>query len=89
MAVAQGLWGVELMYNLIRLEMVRAAAAAGVPPTWISFVAALRRHPAPSLRADARAGALRAAAAPHRPGLSPGSESEDEQLPSQTHAGHP
>jgi hypothetical protein len=40
--VAQEFWGVGLMYNLIRLEMVRVAAAAGVPPTRISFVLALR-----------------------------------------------
>ncbi len=40
--VAQELWGVGLMYNLIRLEMVRVAEAVGVPPTRISFVMALR-----------------------------------------------
>ncbi len=40
--VAQELLGVGLMDNLIRLEMVRAAAVASVPPTRISFVAALR-----------------------------------------------
>ncbi len=39
---AQELWGVGLMYNLIRLEMVRVAEAVGVPPTRISFVMALR-----------------------------------------------
>ncbi len=40
--VAQELWGVGLMYTLIRLEMIRVAAAVGVPPTRISVVAALR-----------------------------------------------
>ena len=40
--VQQELWGVFLAYNLVRLEMERVAAAAGVEPTRISFVAALR-----------------------------------------------
>lgn len=40
--VRQELWGVFLAYNLVRLEMERVAAAAGVEPTRISFVAALR-----------------------------------------------
>lgn len=40
-AVAQELWGVLLAYNLVRLEMARAAALAAVAPTRISFVAAL------------------------------------------------
>lgn len=39
--VRQELWGIALAYNLVRLEMERAAAEAGVPPTRISFVAAL------------------------------------------------
>ncbi len=39
--VAQELWGVALAYNLVRLEMTRIAAEAGVPPTRISFVMAL------------------------------------------------
>jgi hypothetical protein len=39
--VRQELWGVAIAYNLIRLEMERAAAAAGVPPTRISFVNAM------------------------------------------------
>jgi hypothetical protein len=39
--VAQELWGVAISYNLIRLEMERVAAEAGVPPTRISFVMAL------------------------------------------------
>ena len=38
--VRQELWGIALVYNLIRLEMERAAAEAGVPPTRISFTAA-------------------------------------------------
>jgi hypothetical protein len=38
--VRQELWGIALVYNLIRLEMERAAVAAGVPPTRISFTAA-------------------------------------------------
>jgi hypothetical protein len=40
-AVAQELWGVFLAYNLVRLEMERVADEAGVPPTRISFAAAL------------------------------------------------
>lgn len=40
--VKQELWGVFLAYNLVRLEMERVADAAGVDPTRISFVAALR-----------------------------------------------
>lgn len=39
--VAQELWAVGLMYNLIRLEMERVAEEAGVPPIRISFIAAL------------------------------------------------
>lgn len=40
--VRQEVWGLLLAYNLIRLEMERIAADAGVPPTRISFVASLR-----------------------------------------------
>lgn len=40
--VAQELWGVALAYNLVRLEMIRIAEEAGVPPNRISFVMALR-----------------------------------------------
>jgi hypothetical protein len=39
--VRQELWGIALAYNLVRLEMERAAAEAGVLPTRISFVASL------------------------------------------------
>lgn len=39
--VRQELWGIALAYNLVRLEMARAADEAGVDPTQISFVAAL------------------------------------------------
>ena len=39
--VRQELWGIAIAYNLVRLEMERAAAAAGVPPTRISFVNAM------------------------------------------------
>ena len=39
--VRQELWGIALGYNLVRLEMERAAAEAEVPPTRISFVVAL------------------------------------------------
>jgi len=39
--VRQELWGIAIAYNLIRLEMERAADEAGVPPTRISFVAAM------------------------------------------------
>lgn len=39
--VAQELWGLALAYNLVRFEAERVAAEAGVPPTRISFVAAL------------------------------------------------
>ena len=40
--VKQEIWGILLMYNLIRIEMVRIAAEAKVPPARISFVAAMR-----------------------------------------------
>jgi len=40
--VAQELWGIGLVYNLVRLEMERIAAAAALPPTRISFVMSLR-----------------------------------------------
>jgi hypothetical protein len=39
--VRQELWGIAIAYNLVRLEMERAAAEARVPPTRISFVAAM------------------------------------------------
>lgn len=39
--VRQELWAVGLAYNLVRVEMERAADEAGVPPTRISFVNAL------------------------------------------------
>jgi hypothetical protein len=39
--VRQELWGIAIAYNLVRLEMERAAAEAKVPPTRISFVHAL------------------------------------------------
>ena len=42
-AVAQELWGILLVYNLVRLEMERIAGELGVVPTRISFVAALRQ----------------------------------------------
>lgn len=41
-AVAQELWGILLAYNLVRLEMAAVAEEAGVAPTRISFVGALR-----------------------------------------------
>jgi hypothetical protein len=41
--VAQELWGLALAYNLVRLEMERAAAVANVPPTRMSFVRGLRK----------------------------------------------
>jgi hypothetical protein len=41
-AVEQELWGILLAYNLVRLEMARVAEEAGVAPTRISFVGALR-----------------------------------------------
>ena len=40
--VYQEIWGVLLAYNLVRLEMEAIADDAGVEPTRISFVAALR-----------------------------------------------
>jgi len=40
--VEQELWGIALAYNLVRLEMERAAEVAGVPPTRMSFVRSLR-----------------------------------------------
>jgi hypothetical protein len=45
-AVAQEMWGILLVYNLVRLEMERMAAELGVAPTRISFVAALREFAA-------------------------------------------
>jgi hypothetical protein len=39
--VAQELWGLALSYNLVRLEAERIADEAGVPPTRVSFTAAL------------------------------------------------
>jgi Insertion element 4 transposase N-terminal/Transposase DDE domain len=39
--VHQELWGIAIAYNLVRLEMERAAAELKVPPTRVSFVAAL------------------------------------------------
>lgn len=39
--VRQEIWGIGLAYNLVRLEMERAADEAGVEPTRISFVNAL------------------------------------------------
>ncbi len=39
--VRQEVWGILLTYNLVRLEMERAADEAGVEPTRISFVNAL------------------------------------------------
>lgn len=39
--VRQELWGIAIAYNLIRLEMERAATEAAVRPTRISFVHAL------------------------------------------------
>jgi hypothetical protein len=41
-AVEQELWGILLVYNLIRLEMALIAREAKVPPIRVSFVAALR-----------------------------------------------
>lgn len=40
-AVAQELWGVLIGFNLVRLEMERIANEVKLPPTRISFVAAL------------------------------------------------
>ncbi len=39
--VRQELWGIAIAYNLVRLEMERAADEAGVPPTRISFTNAM------------------------------------------------
>jgi hypothetical protein len=39
--VTQELWGLALAYNLVRLEMERIAAEAGVTPDRISFKSAL------------------------------------------------
>lgn len=41
-SVTQEMWGVLIAYNLVRLEMERIADELKVPPTRISFVAALR-----------------------------------------------
>jgi Insertion element 4 transposase N-terminal/Transposase DDE domain len=42
--VHQELWGIAIAYNLVRLEMERAANELKVPPTRISFVVALRMY---------------------------------------------
>jgi hypothetical protein len=42
--VHQELWGIAIAYNLVRLEMERAAKELRVPPTRISFIAALRLY---------------------------------------------
>lgn len=42
-ATCQELWGLLIAYNLVRVEMERIAAEAGVEPVRISFVAALLR----------------------------------------------
>ena len=39
--VRQELWGIAIAYNLVRVEMEKVAAEAGVPPTRISFVGSL------------------------------------------------
>lgn len=39
--VAQELWGLAIAYNLVRFEAERVASEARVPPTRVSFVAAL------------------------------------------------
>ena len=39
--VAQEIWALALVYNLVRAEMETIADEAGVPPTRISFVTAL------------------------------------------------
>lgn len=41
-AVAQEMWGLLLVYNLVRVEMERIADELDVAPTRISFIAALR-----------------------------------------------
>jgi hypothetical protein len=41
-AVGQELWGILIAYNLVRLEMERIGDELNVPPTRISFIAALR-----------------------------------------------
>jgi hypothetical protein len=40
--VEQELWGIALAYNLVRIEMERAAEIASVPPVRMSFAACLR-----------------------------------------------
>ena len=40
--VEQELWGIALAYNLVRLEMERAAAIAAVPPIRMGFAACFR-----------------------------------------------
>jgi len=39
--VAQEMWSLGLLYNLVRLEMEQLAVEAGVSPTRISFVSSL------------------------------------------------
>lgn len=40
--IKQEIWGILLAYNLVRFEMEKVAAEAGLPPSRISFTAALR-----------------------------------------------
>ena len=40
--IAQELFGLVLSYNLVRVEMERTAALAGLPPNRISFIASVR-----------------------------------------------
>ena len=65
--VRQEIWGIAIAYNLVRLEMERAADEAKVEPTRISFVYALSLV----CREWQRATAPRAACPPWPPRPSP------------------
>jgi len=67
--VRQEIWGIALAYNLVRLEMERAAEEAHVEPTQISFVNA--RRPDSLLLADLDDAAARAGPHPRTAARSP------------------
>lgn len=56
--VRQEIWGIAIAYNLVRLEMERAAAEAKVEPNRISFVSALSLVSLEWLRASAPRAAI-------------------------------
>jgi hypothetical protein len=70
------MWGILLVYNLVRLEMERLATELDVAPTRISFVAALREFAAFSLLGSKTL----SPGASIRAGVPAGGQDQDEQL---------